>query len=713
MFFAYGMTNAGKTHTIQGDKDTPGCLPRLVTSVLERMRDETDWDLTTGMMEIYQEKIFDLLGKNKSKLHVRDGNGRVEVTGLSAHPIGSADQAVDYLNEAAKRRSKSNTFLNTGSSRSHAIYSLSLKRMIEGRETTAVFQVVDLAGAERGKRTMGTNLQRNEANYINKSLMMLWRCLQAMHNKVANIPFRESKLTHLLMPLLGRVGLAGIGMITCVNPQINDYDETISILGNASLACRIQEISDMGRSTTVGVVGVQSNNPLDNIRAHKRAHSSSRDTSSTSTATTSGRYQRPYGKRGTASINSERHRSESNSSRDSGDIDKILGESVVASELKRLREEVQQLRDFNSSLLESQVHTEQSIREEVADEMAQHSAVLLNQIRSLQEQVNDTQDSYHYDVTKSVKKAKKQHLDLRVAEDAQDAVAEMEEELERMKCEYEAEVEILTRQKNELVDALEMHQKATAEAQSQVAVLESKLQSQQERINQLESAAAMNIDTEEEAEAVPPPSTVFQAIEINAGKISDASDNAPIESELAQASDRISDVKVVIPPMRLSRSSKSSIRISGPAEEVQQTIEPVRISAAAELNKRLKRDQRFKHSDATEAPSAEVAEDNKTPGRKALAPADPNSHSPKRQAGAETGDKETTTAKKKRAISPTRFSPRKVPNNNENSAPMVRQTAKTRARDAAIKSPRKAEMASKESVSETFQARRLRSRMRA
>jgi Kinesin motor domain len=45
------------------------------------------------------------------------------------------------------------------------------------------------------------------------------------------IPFRDSKLTHLLMPQLCRAGLSGVAMIACVNPQIDDYDETLSILG--------------------------------------------------------------------------------------------------------------------------------------------------------------------------------------------------------------------------------------------------------------------------------------------------------------------------------------------------------------------------------------------------------------------------------------------------------------------------------------------------
>ena len=70
------------------------------------------------------------------------------------------------------------------------------------------------------------------------SLMKLWRCLNGMKRKSSDgtinadvIPFRESKLTHLLVPLLTRVGLSGVAMIACVNPQIDDYDETLTILG--------------------------------------------------------------------------------------------------------------------------------------------------------------------------------------------------------------------------------------------------------------------------------------------------------------------------------------------------------------------------------------------------------------------------------------------------------------------------------------------------
>jgi hypothetical protein len=93
--------------------------------------------------------------------------------------------------------------------------------------------------------------QQREANNINMSLMNLWRCLQSMRKKQGEandiIPFRESKLTHLLMPQLCRAGASCVAMIACINPQADDYDETLSVLNNASIACKIKEIADLGR----------------------------------------------------------------------------------------------------------------------------------------------------------------------------------------------------------------------------------------------------------------------------------------------------------------------------------------------------------------------------------------------------------------------------------------------------------------------------------
>ncbi|KAJ1431853.1 kinesin motor domain-containing protein, partial [Ochromonadaceae sp. CCMP2298] len=253
VMFAYGMTNAGKTYTIQGSNSNPGILPRLVTAVLDSMGTvSTQWDLHISMLEIYQENIYDLLSKKKKeKLTIRDANGKVEVNRLSTHSIKSTKEACKLMDTAAYNRSKSATFLNTGSSRSHAVYTITLDRSNEEGvfNESVSFQLVDLAGAERGNRTKATGAQQKEANNINMSLMQLWRCLQGMKKRVRPIiPFRESKLTHMLMPILNRAGMSGTAMIACVNPQSDDYDETLTILSNANIASKIKEIADVGRT---------------------------------------------------------------------------------------------------------------------------------------------------------------------------------------------------------------------------------------------------------------------------------------------------------------------------------------------------------------------------------------------------------------------------------------------------------------------------------
>lgn len=105
VFFAYGMTNSGKTHTIQGSPVDQGLLPRLVAEILEKMQGQgDDWDLQASVLEIYQEKIFDLLGKKSEKLSIRDGNGKVEVCKLSEHSISTVTDATKLMDLAAANR---------------------------------------------------------------------------------------------------------------------------------------------------------------------------------------------------------------------------------------------------------------------------------------------------------------------------------------------------------------------------------------------------------------------------------------------------------------------------------------------------------------------------------------------------------------------------------------------------------------------------------
>ena len=103
---AYGMTNAGKTHTIQGSPKSSGLFPRLVTSLLTKCADLAEADLQLSILEIYQEKLNDLLcnSNKKEKLAIRDGNGRIEISNITSHAVTTVTEAVKYLDIAASKR---------------------------------------------------------------------------------------------------------------------------------------------------------------------------------------------------------------------------------------------------------------------------------------------------------------------------------------------------------------------------------------------------------------------------------------------------------------------------------------------------------------------------------------------------------------------------------------------------------------------------------
>jgi hypothetical protein len=104
VLIAYGMTNAGKTHTIQGTAQDPGSLPRLVQEIFKRDDISSICDLQLSILEVYQEDIFDLLSKKKEKLKIRDGSGKIEIAKLSSHKITSPLEAIKLMDTASQNR---------------------------------------------------------------------------------------------------------------------------------------------------------------------------------------------------------------------------------------------------------------------------------------------------------------------------------------------------------------------------------------------------------------------------------------------------------------------------------------------------------------------------------------------------------------------------------------------------------------------------------
>jgi len=292
---AYGQTGSGKTFTMGSEcgasDDHQGLIPRFVEEIFARVaaptiesrppRDEESAVVcnpllaesqetaqqskadgaspmvTVSFLEIYGEDIFDLLqepdvdGKAKN-LQLREENGAVSVVGLMEVPISESREAMEMLRSGTRHRTTASTLMNTVSSRSHAVFTITLTQRLfgenygeDGQEVTSKLSFVDLAGSERLKRTGAEGQRMKEGIQINKGLLALGNVINALADEEAlkkrekvHVGYRESKLTRLLQDALG--GNSQTLFLACVSPAEVNISETLSTLRYANRARNIQ-----------------------------------------------------------------------------------------------------------------------------------------------------------------------------------------------------------------------------------------------------------------------------------------------------------------------------------------------------------------------------------------------------------------------------------------------------------------------------------------
>lgn len=260
--FAYGQTGSGKSYTMMGrGKDTSvrGIIPRTCQDLFARLESLSSsnfsYSVRLSYFEVYNEQVRDLLDavttKGTEKLNSRRAaNLRVRESkidgpyaeGLSQYVITSADQAVKYLEQGNLKRVTASTQMNDASSRSHAVFTLSVRQTISDttndstEERMAHIRLVDLAGSERATTSGNTGERLREGSSINKSLSTLGRVISALISKKQVVPYRDSVLTWLLKESLG--GNSKTAMIACISPS--EYEETLSTLRYADQARQIR-----------------------------------------------------------------------------------------------------------------------------------------------------------------------------------------------------------------------------------------------------------------------------------------------------------------------------------------------------------------------------------------------------------------------------------------------------------------------------------------
>ncbi|KAI8974448.1 P-loop containing nucleoside triphosphate hydrolase protein, partial [Pilobolus umbonatus] len=221
---------------------------------------KTKYTVKVSFIEIYNEDLHDLLNPASADesptITIReDPKGRIYWTGVKEVVVNSTDDVLYHLEQGTQNRATGATDMNEQSSRSHAIFSVSLKqeRWVpsaldfngEWIITSSKFNFVDLAGSERLKRTAAEGDRRKEGININAGLLALGNVISALGDpskKKVHVPYRDSKLTRLLQDSLG--GSATTLMIACASPAEYNLAETLNTLQYANRARNIKNKSE-------------------------------------------------------------------------------------------------------------------------------------------------------------------------------------------------------------------------------------------------------------------------------------------------------------------------------------------------------------------------------------------------------------------------------------------------------------------------------------
>jgi len=147
---AYGQTGSGKTftmgsgYTIGVKEEDLGIIPRVIRMIFEERearRSKAEVIIKCSFLEIYNEEFHDLLERNmssstmvnqimpqKKEISIREEkNGTISVFGLKEMTVNSAEEMAGCLDMGSSQRVTACTLMNSSSSRSHGIFTISIE----------------------------------------------------------------------------------------------------------------------------------------------------------------------------------------------------------------------------------------------------------------------------------------------------------------------------------------------------------------------------------------------------------------------------------------------------------------------------------------------------------------------------------------------------------------------------------------------------------
>lgn len=224
---------------MMGTPDNPGVIPLCVEEIFRQISSTSDrvFLIRVGYIEIYNEKIFDLLKPERpevSKIRENNGTPQVDQQELVSTNI---DEIMQHYDNGNKMKKVGETGMNERSSRSHTIFRITIESREENEGEGAVqvshLNLVDLAGSERLDQTGATGDRLQEGKNINLSLLALSNVIRHLaEKKDGYVNMRDSKLTRILSPSLG--GNAVTAIICTITPvALEESNSTLNFAQNA------------------------------------------------------------------------------------------------------------------------------------------------------------------------------------------------------------------------------------------------------------------------------------------------------------------------------------------------------------------------------------------------------------------------------------------------------------------------------------------------
>ncbi|XP_022135527.1 kinesin-like protein KIN-8A isoform X2 [Momordica charantia] len=243
--FCYGATGAGKTYTMLGTVENPGVMVLAIKDLFTKIRQRScdgNHAVHLSYIEVYNETVRDLLSPGRP-LVLREDKQGIVAAGLTQYRAYSTDEVMALLQRGNQNRTTEPTRANETSSRSHAILQVTVEYRARDGGMNVVNRVgklslIDLAGSERALATDQRTLRSLEGANINRSLLALSSCINALVEGKKHIPYRNSKLTQLLKDSLG--GACNTVMIANISPSNLSFGETQNTLHWADRAKEIR-----------------------------------------------------------------------------------------------------------------------------------------------------------------------------------------------------------------------------------------------------------------------------------------------------------------------------------------------------------------------------------------------------------------------------------------------------------------------------------------